>query len=115
MILENGDVVLVSTRRMFERDETRFFLGRTLASDGPLVKIEGFTFVRDLSNGHIVKKAEKRVKILSLSSSGYIVYQLPNVVDLEAVAIESCNGDAFLVDGSRRLLNLAERTHSGHF
>ena len=115
MILENGDVVLVSNRRMFERDESRYFLGRTVACDGPLLKAEGFTFVRDLSNGHIIKKEEKRLKVLSLDSAGHIVYQLPADIDVDNVDIESGNGDAYMVDGKRRLLNLSERTHGGHF
>jgi len=113
MILENGDVVLVSNRRMFERDEMRFFVGRTIACEGPLFKAEGFTFVRDLSNGHIIKKEEKRIKVLSLDSPGQIVYQLPSEIDLENVDIESGNGDAFIVDGAKRLLNLCERAHCG--
>ena len=115
MILDTGDVVLVSNRRMFERDETRFFIGRTLTCEGPLVKAEGFSFVRDLSNGHIIKKEEKRTKVLSLDSPGHIVYQLSGDIDVDKVDIESGNGDAYMVDGSRRLLNLSERTHGGHF
>ena len=115
MILENGDVLLVSNRRLFERDESRFFVGRTVACDGPLLKAEGFTFVRDLANGHIIKKAEKRMKVLSLDSPGYIVYQLAPDIDVDGLDIDTYNGDTFLVDGRQRLLNLTERTHSGHF
>ncbi len=115
MILETGDVVLVSHRRMFERDEVRFFLGQTVACEGPLLKAEGYTFVRDLSNGHIIKKEEKRKKVLSLDSPGHIVYQLPSDIDVDKVDIESGNGDAYMVDGSRKILNLSERTHCGHF
>ncbi len=106
---------LYPTVECFERDETRFFVGRTVASEGHLLKAEGYSFVRDLSNGRIIKKEENRIKLISLDSPGYIVYQLPNDVDVAGVDIESGNGDAYLVDGSRRLLNLSERTHGGHF
>lgn len=115
MILDKEDTVLVSNRRMFESDEARFFLGRTIACEGPLVKVEGFTFVRDLSSGTFVKKDEKRVKVLSLDSPGFIVYQLPNDVSLETANIKSGDGDALLVDGTRQLMNLSERAHCGHF
>lgn len=115
MILDSGEVVVVSNRRMFERDETRFFVGRTIACEGALLKAEGFTFVKDLSNGHIIKKEEKRIKVLSLDSPGHIVYQLPSETDVDNVDIESGNGDAYMVDGKRRLLNLSERTHCGRF
>ena len=115
MILETGDVVLVSHRRMFERDEPRYFLGRTSACEGPLVKVEGFTFVRDLSSGHIVKKEERRIKVFSIASPGHIVYQLPDTIDIEAVHIVDGNGEAILVDGLHHVMNLSERTHCGHF
>ena len=115
MILDRGDVLIVSNRRLFERDETRFFVGRTVACEGPLVKAEGFSFVRDLSNGHVIRKQEKRVKVLSLDSPGYIVYQLAGDIDIDNIDIESGNGDAYLIDGAKRLLNLTERTHGGHF
>ena len=114
-ILDQGEVVVVSNRRMFERDETRFFVGRTIVCEGPLLKAEGFTFVKDLSNGHIIRKEEKRIKVLSLNSPGHIVYQLPSDVDVANVNIESGNGDAYMVDGSKKLLNLTERTHCGQF
>jgi hypothetical protein len=115
MILAQGDYVLVSHRRMFERDEARYFVGRTLVCEGTLLKVEGFTFVRDLSSGQFVKKDEKRIKIVSLDSPGHIVYQLPANIDIERVDIEDGHGDALLVDGSRHIMNLSEHTHCGHF
>jgi hypothetical protein len=115
MILEIGDIVLISHRRMFASDEARFFVGRTIACDRELVKVEGFSFVRDLSNGSIVKKDEKRIKVLSLDSPGYIVYQLPSDISLQNIDIESGDGDAVLKDGARQVMNLSERTHCGHF
>lgn len=115
MVLVNGDTVLVSNRRMFERDESRYFVGRTIACEGPLLKVEGFSFVRDLATGYVVKKDEKRVKVVSLASPGYIVYQLQSDINVENVDIESGDGDAILVDGDRHIMNLSERSHSGHF
>ncbi|MCA9191293.1 MAG: hypothetical protein KDB03_06015 [Planctomycetales bacterium] len=115
MILSPQDVVLVSNRRMFPNDETRYFLGRVLASEDTLVKIEGYSFVRDLANGHVIKKDERRVKILSLASPGFLVYQLPSELQVDAAHIESQNGDAILVDDHGEWMNLAEHTHCGHF
>lgn len=115
MILEPGNNVLVSHRRMFEGDESRFFVGRTIACEGALAKLEGFTFVRDLANGHIVRKEEKRIKVISIASPGYIVYQLQDDINIPAVDIKSGNGDAILMDGSREIMNLSERTQCGQF
>ena len=99
MILETGDCILVSHRRLFDGDEARFFVGEVLVCEGDLVKVRGYSFVRDLANGHIVKKEEQRVKIFSFSAPGKIVYQLPDKIDLENVDIDSQNGEAMLVEG----------------
>ena len=114
MLLEIGDIVLVSHRRMFQHDEARFFVGRTVASDRELIKLEGFSFVRDLSSGHVIRKDEKRVKLLSLASPGYIFYQLPDVKDVTKVHVKDQAGDVTLMDGTRELMNLSERSHCGH-
>ena len=53
--------------------------------------------------------------MLSLDSPGHIVYQLPADINVDNVDIESGNGDAFMVDGKKRILNLSERTHCGRF
>ncbi len=114
MILELGSIVLVSHRRMFESDECRYFVGSTVACEGDVIKLEGFSFVRDLSNGMIVKKDEKRRKIISLSSPGHFVYQLPET-NLDTVEIHSGDGDVSLRNGTCELMNLSERAHCGHF
>ena len=115
MILESGDTVLISHRRLFDGDEARFFVGRTIVCEGPLLKAEGYSFVRDLSNGHIIKKQEKRTKVLSLASPGQIVYQLPGNIDVASVDIVNRNSEAVLVAGADQIMNLSERTHCGQF
>ena len=114
MLLENGDAILVSHRRMFQHDEARFFVGRAIACDRELIKIEGFSFVRDLASGHFVRKDEKRIKILSLASPGYIFYQLPDVSDIANVSVKDEVGEVRLMDGTRALMNLSEKSHCGH-
>ena len=115
MMLEPGDLVLISHRRLFDGDAARFFVGRTTACEGPLFKAEGYSFTRDLANGHVIKKEEKRTKVLSISTPGQIVYQLPNDIELEQVDIVSRNAEAALVAGVRHVMDLSERTHCGHF
>ena len=115
MILDHGDIVLLSNRRMFQHDEARYFLGRIIACERELLKVEGFSFVRDLGSGHVIRKPEKRVKVLSLASAGYIVYQLDSDIDVDHADIESGNGDAVLIAGNHPILNLSERAQCGHF
>ena len=115
MMLDRGDIVLICHRRLFEGDEARYFLGRTVMCEGSLIKVKGFSFVRDLANGHVVKKDEKRIKILSIESPGHMVYQLDNDLDLESCEIVTRSGESSLVCGVRKIMNLAEHTHCGQF
>jgi hypothetical protein len=114
MLLDVGDTVLVSHRRMFQHDESRFFVGKLIGSDHELLKLQGYTFVRDLSSGKIIRKDEMRIKLLSLASPGYIYYQIAGEVDVENLSIDCTAGEETLTDGRRVLMNLAERSHSGH-
>ena len=52
---------------------------------------------------------------MSFDSPGFIFYQYTNHISVDHVDIENGNGEAFLVQGGQRLLNLSERTHCGHF
>ena len=115
MILENGNNVLISHRRLFDGDEARYFVGRSIVCEGSLIKAEGYSFVRDLSNGHIIKKQEKRIKVFSLASPGQMVYQLPGEIELENLDIISRNSEAMLVAGATQIMNLSEHTHCGQF
>ena len=114
MILDVGDTVLVSHRRMYQHDEARFFVGQVVACDRELVKLEGYSFVRDLSTGQVIRKNEKRIKLLSIASPGYIFYQLMGDIEISAVNVRNETGELFLVEGERILMNLAERSHCGH-
>ena len=70
--------------------------------------------MRDLANGHVLKKEEKRTRVLSFSSLRQIVYQLPGDIELDSIDIVSRNADAALMAGSRHFMDLSERTHCGH-
>ena len=77
MLLNEGDKILVAHRRLFARDEARFFLGRVDAYEAGVVKVTGHSYVRDMFAGKMLEKAELRTKLLSLSSGTLMVYLLP--------------------------------------
>ena len=114
MLLDVGDTVLVSHRRMFQHDEARFFVGALIAADHELLKLEGYTFVRDLSSGMVIRKDERRIKLLSLANDGYIFYQIPGKLNVADIQVANQAGEVTLVVGSQTIMNLSERSHSGH-
>jgi hypothetical protein len=113
MLLRGGEKILVAHRRLFEKDEVRFFVGRVDAYEAGVVKSTGHTYVRDAAGGRVIEKAEERTKILSLASGTLLVYQLPDDVALEALKFVAAEGRVTLTDGKEFMMNLAEHTRDG--
>jgi hypothetical protein len=113
MLLKEGDKILVAHRRLFEKDELRYFIGRIDAYEAGIAKTTGHSFLRDIMSGRLIEKAEQRTKILSLSSGTYIIYQLPDRVAIEALKFVLSDGRLSLTDGMGFTMNLSEFPHGG--
>ena len=74
MLLQPDDKLLVVHRRLFERDGSRFFVGRVDGYESGIVRLTGFTFVRDPIGGAVSRKSDPRTKLFSLSSGTLLVY-----------------------------------------
>ena len=85
MVVEIGEKIHIMTRRKFEQDIRRHFVGTVLASDGTVVRTEGYTFVFDTNKDDYIKRPEKRTRIFDLSDSGYIVNIIPKEAILEKI------------------------------
>lgn len=112
MILK-GDKLLISHRRIFERDEPRYFVGEVAVYEGGLVKLTGYSFVRDIANGQVLRKDDKRTKIVSLIAGSVLTYQLPAETTVDAVQFVSKDGNLQLTDGESLVMNMAELPHFG--
>lgn len=110
-MLEAGNNLLVAHRRLFADEEPRYFLGQVVEYSEGLVKVGGYTFVRDVSEGTFAKKNDLRIKIFALASPGLIVYQLPDAVDVESARFETMEGESFLTDGRSLRINMSENMH----
>ena len=107
MLLAADTKVLVVHRRLFEKDQSRYFVGRVEGYDSGIAKIRGRTWTRD-KYGHIIKKMDERTKILSLSSGTLIVYQLPIDTDMDALQINMTDEQVVLSDGKTFEMDLSE-------
>lgn len=109
--LEPGDKVLIVHRRLFPDDGPRYFLGTVEAfnENNGLLKVDGQS-IGPGPKGEMAKKPQRTVKILSLTSGMLWVYLLDAAVNLERAMVETDSaGNASLVDGSRRVIDLNER------
>jgi hypothetical protein len=113
-MLANGAKLLVTHRRLFERDESRYFVGTVDAYETGVVKATGYSFVRDMGSGRVLRKDDRRTKLLSITSGAFLVYQLPDETDLDAVKFVSHEGELSLTDDKHFKMNMAELPHQGH-
>ena len=112
-MLEAGNKVLISHRRLFANDEPRCFVGEVVSYADGLVKVQGYSFVRDLMQGVFLRKEDLRTKIISISSGSLLVYQLPDDTDVAAVKFETHEAELVLTDGKTLHMNMAEHPHRG--
>jgi len=113
MILEPGNKLLAAHRRLFENDEPRFFVGEVVAFDAGFAKVKGYSFVRDVMGGTFIRKDDLRTKLLSIASGAFLMYQLPDDVDIDCVGFESHDAELILTDGKTLKMNMAEQPHRG--
>ncbi len=85
MVIEVGEYVHVIYRALYENSGRRHFVGEVLATAGAVCRIEGYVFVYDQKSGVFAKKPEKRVTVIDLSESGYIVNLIDRSVALDNI------------------------------
>jgi hypothetical protein len=111
-MLTQEDKILIVHRRLFEKDTPRFFVGEVQAYEAGITKVNGYTFAKDMFSGNIQRKPYSRMKIISIISGTFLVYQLPVAVLLDSVRLDS-NQDGTLVlkgDGGFSM-DVAESIH----
>lgn len=109
MVLREGEKVLVLTRRLFDGDVRRHFVGEVTAATEHLIRVEGYAFICDLNSGKYTKMPEKRSRIFSIVDSGIIVYVLAETANLEQVRYAvGANRRLIVTDGEAVNLDITE-------
>jgi hypothetical protein len=109
MILEKGDKLHIITRRLFEGDLRRHFVGEVEEVSGALVRVAGYAFILDPWASQFVRKPERRVRILSLLDAGHIVNVIPQEVVVEKVRYRTTPENALVVtDGASFSMDINE-------
>jgi len=109
MVLKEGEKVHIITRRLFENDLRRHFVGEVQAVSEVAVRLEGYVFVFDAGDVRYVKRPERRVRIFGLADSGSIINVLPAHVDLDALSYQtSAENHMVFTDGKSFSLDINE-------
>jgi hypothetical protein len=109
MILEKADKLHIITRRLFEGDVRRHFVGEVEEVSGALVRVAGYAFIHDPWANEFLRKPERRVRILSLLDAGLIVNVIPREVVIEKVRYRTTTENRLVVtDGASFSLDINE-------
>lgn len=114
MLLESGDKLLVVHRRLFERDGSRFFVGSVEAYEVGIVKLTGYTFVRDPLGGSVSRKNDARTKLFSLTSGALMFYVLPRDLEVASIRMLAEESSLALTAGTTFRMDLSEWAHSSY-
>ncbi len=112
-MLSNGEIVLVITRRLFEGDLRRHFVGKIQNVSGAIIRVQGYVFVFDDSSKEFVRREDQRIRIFSLIDAGIVVNVLPPDINVSEMhyAIDRDN-QRILTDGKSFKMNVSEFTLS---
>jgi hypothetical protein len=109
VLLSAGDKVHVVERRRFETDVRRHFLAVVDDVDGPVMKATGYAFVYDPRSLTFVRRAERRTRLMSMASAGFIIHVLPATADVEGAEYQAdAGGRLVLTDGVSFSLDINE-------
>ena len=108
MLLNEGEKIFVAHRRLFEKDGSRFFVGRVDHFEDGIVRTTGHSYLRDNFTGSMLEKPEPRTKLLSISSGTLIVYVLPESVELNDLEFVEIGGMIMMRDGKNFSMNLSD-------
>lgn len=108
MLLNCGDKVLAVHRRLFEGDQSRYYLGEIVAYENGIAKVEGYSWTMEKMHCRIMRKSGLSTKLLALASGTLIVYQLPDGVDPATVEFSTQGSQILLVHGEDTILDLTE-------
>lgn len=113
MLLKQGDKLLVAHRRLFETDVARFFIGQVDDYESDIIKVTGYSFMRDVMSGQMIKKNETRTKILSLSAGTLIIYLLPEQTSLDTLNLVVEDSNLLVKADTGFHMNLTEYLPAG--
>jgi hypothetical protein len=109
MILKTGEKIHVITRRNFEGDMRRHFIGEVIEASGSLARVAGYAFVLDNMTNHYIRRPDKRTRIISLADAVNIINLLPESADIELARYSQSKESKMIVtDGKSFALDINE-------
>ena len=110
-VLEVGDKLHIITRRQFEGDIRRHFVGEMTGISGGLQEVQGYTFVFNRGTNEFKKRPELRTRIFSLGQADFIVNKIPREVTIASLEYRFIEKRLVVTDGGKFALDINEFGH----
>jgi len=109
MIIEKGEKIHVMYRALYDNSTRRHFLGEVKLAESAVCRLEGFVFLYDQKTTEFIRKPEKRITIIDLSESDYIVNIIGLEVNLDNVVYKYAQGVGLIATDNKGFsLNINE-------
>jgi hypothetical protein len=103
-----GDKLHVITRRRFEDDVRRHFVGEVTAMTGDLQEIQGYAFIFESGTNMYTRGPKSRTRLFALGQEGYIVTKLPADVAIASLEYRLVERRLVVTDGGTFSLDINE-------
>jgi len=106
--LRNRDKLLIIEPKLYKDDNTRMFVGVVEECDQSVIRLRGFPFhLNPYEISGSERHGEERVRLISLSA-GYIIYMLPEDLDVAKLMLRRSPKSLMLTEGDNMSLDLSE-------
>lgn len=109
MVFAKGEKIMVITRRRFENDLRRHFIGEVVDLSTTAVRVRGYAFVFDILLSEFVKDECLLTRIYSLIHADLVYNVLPREVNIEQIRYTIKENQQHVVtDGHSFEINVSE-------
>jgi hypothetical protein len=107
-VLAVGEKIHIISRRFFQDDPRRHFVGEVEAVSDGLARVRGYAFIFNSGRSEYEKRPDERVRVISLSDAGNLINVMPQDVSIEALRYEFTRGRLAVTDGAGYSLDINE-------
>jgi hypothetical protein len=101
MLISHGEKVHVVSRREFETDVRRHFIGVVTEASESAVRVRGYVFVYDKLHAQFIKRPDLRERLVPFVDGSVIINILPPEADIESAYYRAGeDGRLCVTDGS---------------
>ena len=108
-MVSKGEKILVITRRLFDGDLRRHFVGEVQATSSAVARVQGYAFVFDETTKQFVRHDELRTRIIPLIDALLVVIVLPDGVSIEDIRYSwDADNRRIITDENQFKMNISE-------